>query len=474
MATDAFPPGPSGHWLLGSLPEYRRDPLAFYTRIAREYGDVVSYRFGPHRVMLVSHPDLIEQVLVTDNKSFSKHYALRLLIPILGQGLLTSEGNFWLRQRRLIQPAFSRQQVESYAGVMLDHTHRLLGAWRDGQTRDLHADMMQLALGIVSKTLLDVDAGDRYHEVAASIDTILNDFDARFQSAFPPPFWLPLVPQNIRLKRAIHRLDTIIGRIIAQRRAEGAGRGDLLSQLIQARDADDQTGMTDRQLRDEVMTLFLAGHETTANALAWTWYLLATHPVIESRLYDELRTVLAGREPTVADVPRLTFTSRILQESLRLYPPAYSFGREAIADVELGGYRVPKGTTVILSQWVTQRDSRFYQHPERFDPDRWTPEFTKTLPKYAYFPFGGGPRICVGNTFALLESTLILATIASRFRFTLVPGTDVRPRASVTLRPHHGITCILHHRECDDRPTGLNGRLAQPVAGVANSLESEV
>ncbi|HTI52318.1 MAG TPA: cytochrome P450 [Planctomycetaceae bacterium] len=461
MSTINTIPGPRGHWLLGSLRELRRDPLEFYSRMAREFGDVVSYRLGPHPVVLVSRPDLIEQVLVTDNKHFIKHYALRLLRPILGNGLITSDGSFWLRQRRLIQPAFNRQRIESYAGVMVELTDRLLATWRDGETRDLHADMMQLALGIVSKTLLDVDAGDRYSEVASAIEVILNDFDERFRSAFPPPFWLPLVPRNRRLKAAVRHLDAIIETIIGQRRAERGDRGDLLSLLIEARDEEDATGMTDRQLRDEVMTMFLAGHETTANALAWTWSLLATHPAVADRLRDELASALDGRPPTAADVPHLVYTGQILQESMRLYPPAYTFGREATADVELGGYRIRKGTTVLISQWVMHRDPRFFERPDAFDPDRWSAACGKGVPRYAYFPFGGGPRTCVGNSFAMLEATLVLATIASRFQVTLAPGAAIAPRASVTLRPQNGVPCVIHRRDAGGWAT--TGNAARPV-----------
>lgn len=445
MPASSYPPGPRGHWLLGSLREFRRDMLGYYTRLTREFGDVASFRLGPHRMVHIAHPDQIEQVLVTDNRRFIKHYALRLLIPVLGNGLVTSDGEFWLRQRRLIQPTFSKQRIDSYAGVMVEHTERLIASWGDGQTRNLHADMMQLALGIVSKALLDVDAGDRYEEVSAAIDVILHDFDVRFQSALPLPFWFPS-PANLRLKRAVGSLEAIINAIIATRRAEKRDQGDLLSLLVHARDEETQTGMTDRQLRDEVMTLFLAGHETTANALAWTWYLLATHPDVEARLYDELRSVLGDRLPTTEDVPRLEFTRHILNESMRLYPPVYTFGREATAEVELGGYRIPPGTTVLMSQWVTHRDARFFDEPEKFLPDRWSGRESEKHPKYAYFPFAGGPRGCIGNTFAMLEATLIVATIASKYRMTLCPEPAVVPRASVTLRPGEGVRCQLHRR----------------------------
>lgn len=396
-------------------------------------------------MVLVNHPDLIEQVLVADNKRYIKHYVLRLLTPILGNGLVTSDGPLWLRQRRMIQPAFARQRIEAYGQVMVEHTLRMLDGWRPGESRDVAVDMMHLALGIVSRTLLDVDAGAQYSEVAEAIDTILEDFDRRFQSALPPPFWLP-APGNRRLRRAVAKLDAILGRIIRQRREQREDRGDLLSSLVEARDAEDQTGMTDRQLRDEVMTIFLAGHETTANALSWTWYLLATHPEVEARLLAELRQVLAGRAPTPADVPRLPFTEQVLKESMRLYPPAYTFGREATTEVELAGYRFPAGTTVLVSPYTTQRDARFFERPDDFDPDRWSPERAPQIPRYAYFPFGGGPRGCIGNTFAMLEATLVLATVVPRFHLSLLPDPPVVPRASVTLRPKDGVHCRIEPR----------------------------
>ncbi len=445
MSSGKTPPGPKGHWLLGSLREFRHDMLAFYMQIAREYGDVVAFRLGPKKLVLLNHPDFLEQVLVTENRNFIKHYAFRLLRPTLGNGLVISEGDFWLRQRRLMQPAFSRQRIESFAPVIVDYTVRMLETWRPGSTRDLHADMMKLAMSIVTKTLLDVDTGDRATAVGRSVDVIMHDFTDRFQSAFPPPFWLP-VPRNLHLKRHVRRLDAVIHDIIRQRRADQKDRGDLLSTLVHARDEADNTGMTDRQLRDEVMTLFLAGHETTASALSWTWYLLATHPDVESKLMAELETVLAGRLPTAADVPRLVYTEQVVQETLRLYPPAYVFGRQPLEDCTIGGYAIAKGTSILIPPYVTQRDPRFFERPDEFDPDRWNGGLVKRLPKYTYYPFGGGPRICIGNSFAMLEAMLIVATVVPRFHFELAAEPPVVPWPSITLRTRHGIHMVVRSR----------------------------
>jgi cytochrome P450 len=321
----------------------------------------------------------------------------------------------------------------------------MLATWRSGEMRDLHADMMQLALSIVSKALLDVDAGEKSHEVSSAIDWIMRDFNSRFQSAVPLPFGLP-IPRNFALKRQVRLLESVIQQIINERRADRRDHGDLLSVLVHARDEQDQTGMTDRQLRDEVMTLFLAGHETTANLLSWTWYLLATHPAVEAKVRSELELVLAGRPPAAADAPRLTYIEQVLLESMRLYPPAYAMGRESVEECTIGGYRIPAGSTVIMSQYVMHRHPRYFDRADEFDPDRWSGGLMKRLPKYVYFPFGAGPRVCIGNSFALLEAMLVVATVVPRFQFSLAAHPPVVPWPSVTLRPREGIHAVVHER----------------------------
>jgi cytochrome P450 len=439
------PPGPKGNWLTGNLPEFRRDRLAFLDRCAREYGDCVSMRLGPMPIMVVNHPDLVEEVLVTNNRSFIKHFALRMTKRTLGNGLLTSESDFWRRQRKLAQPAFHRERIAGYAGVMVDYTERMLETWGDGQVRDVQDEMMRLTLEIVAKTLFDADVSGASADASVAMETLIRCFTARISSTFRLPESFP-TPVNLRLKRAARHLDDILFAIIADRRASGDDRGDLLSMLLQAQDEDDGGHMTDRQLRDEAMTLFMAGHETTANTLAWTWYLLAQHPDVESRLHAELDSVLAGRAPTFDDLPRLPYADQVITEALRIYPTVWLIGREAIEPCTIGGYPIPVGMTVYMSQWVVHRDRRFFDEPHVFRPERWADGLAKRLPRYAYFPFGGGPRICIGNSFALMESVLLLATIARRFRLRLAPDAKVTPLPTMTLRPDGGIRVILSRR----------------------------
>ncbi|HEV3082020.1 MAG TPA: cytochrome P450 [Gemmataceae bacterium] len=444
MSARTQPPGPKGHWLKGNLAEFRRDSLGFITHCAREYGDIVSLKLGPKRVYLLNHPDLIEQVLVTQNRNFIKHFITRLLQRILGEGLLNSEADIWLRQRRLAQPAFHRSRIEAYGRVMVEFTENMLRTWKEGESRDIHVEFMRLALGIVAKTLLNADAGGEANTVASALEFLLKDFLYRWETLLPVPRWVP-TPHNLRCKRARRSLEGTIYKYIRQGRAAGVDRGDLLSMLLQVRD-EDGSGMSDLQLRDQVMTLFLAGHETTANSLSWTWYLLAQHPEVEAKLTKELQDVLGGRPPTVADLPRLRYTDYVVCESMRLYPPVFAFGREALQACTLGGYEIPAGATVIMSQWIMHRHPRYFDNPEEFHPDRWANGLLQRISKYVYFPFGGGPRICIGNTFAMMEASLVLATLAQHYRFTLLPEPPVVPWPAVTLRPRHGILARLQKR----------------------------
>jgi cytochrome P450 len=440
-----LPPGPPGHVLVGSLPEFRRDVLGFISACARQYGDVVPVRLPRRRIVLLSHPDLIEDVLTAHARRTTKTALLNMLRPILGEGLLLSEGDTWLRQRRLIQPAFHRQRIAAYGEVMAGYAERAMQGWKDGETRDVHADMMAVTQAIVAKTLFDADVSDAAWDVGQALHVLTEDFSRRRTRLFELPAWIP-TPARRRYRAAIAQLDRIVYDIIAARRRSGEDRGDLLSILLAARDADDGSRMTDQQVRDEIMTLFLAGHETTAVSLSWTWYLLAQHPEVEALLAAEIRSVLGGRLPTVADLPRLRYTEMVVTESMRLYPPAFMVTRRVVEPFEVGGHRLAAETTLIMSQWVVQRDPRWFDAPEAFRPERWENDLAKRLPRYAYFPFGGGPRLCIGNTFATMEATLLLATIAQRFRFTLAPRASVTPLLSVTLRPAHGIPMILSAR----------------------------
>jgi cytochrome P450 len=439
------PPGPPQTWLFGNLREFSRDQLGALTRWKREYGDFVEARFGARRVVFANHPDLVEEVLVKQNRKFIKHFRLRRTRRVLGQGLLTSEGEFWRSQRRLAQPAFHRERITTYARLMVEYTERMLETWSPGQVRDVQDDMMRLTLEIVAKTLFDAEIRGATADASGAMETLMRSFIARTGSLVTPPHWVPTL-LNIRVERAIRRLERILAAIITERRARGEDRGDLLSMLLHAQDEESGRRMSDQQLRDEVMTLFMAGHETTANTLAWVWFLLSEHPDVEARLHVEVDRVLGGRPPTVADLPRLGFTENIITEALRVYPTVWMIGREAIDPVELDGFQIPAGTTVFMAQWVVHRDSRWYDDPEVFRPERWEGGLIQRIHRYAYFPFGGGPRICIGNQFAMMEATLILATIARMYRIRLAPDAVIAPLPTATLRPAHGVKVILSRR----------------------------
>ena len=446
-ATAAPHRGPRGHVLLGSLRDLNRDQLGFYTQCAREYGDVVPVRLGPFPALLIYHPDVIEEVLVARNRDFIKSRGIRLMRAFLGDGLFTAEGDLWLQQRRLMQPAFHRQRVAAYGETMAAYAARQAADWQDGAVLDIHEEMMDVTRAIVAKTLFDAEVSEEARAVSDASEIVMEYFGERLGSLLAQllPLWLP-TPANLRLREAIRRLDEVVYRMIADRRRSPEDRGDLLSILLQAQDADDGSRMTDRQVRDEVMTLFLAGHETTAVALSWSWYLLGQHPEVDARLADELRAALGGRPPSVADLPALRYTELVVTESMRLYPPAYGIGRQATRPTEVAGHAVPARGIVIMPTWVVQRDARWFDEPETFRPERWANDAARRLPRFAYFPFGGGPRQCIGNTFATMEVTLILAAIAQRFRLAPMPGQRVTPTPYITLRPEPGIRMRLERR----------------------------
>jgi cytochrome P450 len=376
-----------------------------------------------------------------------KSPGVRLLGQLLGNGLFLSEGEVWLRQRRLVQPAFHRQRVAAYGEVMTAYTVRRLADWKDGDVRDVHAEMMALTQAIVAKTLFDADVADESYAIGQASNMLMEYFGARLGSVVLQllPNWLP-TPANLRTRRAIRRLDEVVYRMIAARRQSDEDRGDLLSILLHAQDADDGSRMTNQQVRDEVMTLFMAGHETTAVALSWTWYLLARHPDVDARLAEELRTVMGDRAPAASDLPELRYTEMVVNESMRLYPPAYALGRQAARPTEVAGHAVAPGAIVILPTWVVHRDRRWFEEPEAFRPERWADDLAHRLPRFAYFPFGGGPRQCIGHGFAMMEAILLLATIAERFRLTLEPGQHVTPTPYVTVRPEPGLRMRLARR----------------------------
>src|SRR5713226_171206 len=440
------PPGPKGQLIGGVMREFNRDTLGFIERAQREYGDVVWMRFLYVPALFLYHPDDVEYVLVTNPKNFIKSMSLRsnFFQRLVGNGLLTSQGEEWKRARRLSSPAFHGERVASYANVMVDYTNRLTAKWQEGETRDIHIDMMRLTLEIVVQCLFSADVSHDVDDVGATLKELVKPFAAQATLGWILNNRLP-TPAHFRFHALAKKIDHVVYRIIAERRATGKDEGDLLSMLLAARD-EDGSQMSDRQLRDEVMTLFLAGHETTALTMAWSWYLLGTHPESERKFHAELDEVLGDRKPTAADLPRLKFTEQIAKESMRLYPPAYGLGREAIDDCEIGGYQVPKGTQVFMFQWATQRDPRFYEEPQAFRPERWTEDFIERLPKYAYFPFGGGPRACIGASFAMMEIVLCLATIGQKVRLELVPDHPVSIYPAMSLRPKDGIKVVVRNR----------------------------
>ena len=435
-------PGPTGGLILGVMPEFNRDTLGFITRCRDLYGDVVRMRFLYLTVYFIYHPDDIEYVLSTNAKNFLKSRSLRspFFQRLVGKGLLTSEGEFWRRQRRLAQPAFHRQRISSYGDVMVEYAQRLIANWRPGETRDIHREMMRLTLEIVVKTLFNADVSRDADRVGKVLSEIVKPFASQATLKWIMDNRLPTEGHR-RFFREAKEIDAIVYRIIHERRSSKTDEGDLLSMLLQAQDEDDGGTMTDRQLRDEVMTIFLAGHETSALTLSWAWLLLAQHPDAEKRFHDELDSVLQGRTPALEDFSKLRFTEMIAKESMRLYPPAFGVGREAIEDCEIGGFRVPAKSQVFAFQWATQRDPRFFAAPDEFLPERWDKE-DQNLPRYAYFPFGGGPRVCIGNYFAMIEIVLLLAAIGQQFRFKvaderpveLYPAMSLRPRGAINLR----------------------------------------
>jgi len=426
---------------------FRRDGIGLLTRLTRQYGDVVIYKNGPERVTFLNHPDYIRDVLVTHQRNFTKSRALQWAKFILGEGLLTSEGEVHVRQRRLAQPAFQRQRIPTYGTIMVTYAQRLQERWQDGETLYIDQEMARLTLAIASKTLFDADVEEEARDIGAALTTILQLFP-RFILPFSKLIGKLPLPSNRQSEQARKLLDTVIYRIIHERRASGIDKGDLLSMLLAARDNEgDGGGMSDQQLRDEVITIMLAGHETTAMLLTWTWYLLSQYVAVEANLHMELDSVLAGRLPTVADIPRLPYTRMVLAEAMRLYPPAWIIGRRAIEAYEVGAYVIPATSIVVLSPYITQHDARFFPDPGVFDPQRWTLEAEAARPKFAYFPFGGGARQCIGEGFAWMEGILALATLAQQWRMRLAPGHLVALKPLLTLRPKYGMRMVLERRQ---------------------------
>ena len=425
----------------GTMLSFAHDPIAYEVGLRKTADIVATTGFG-RRFYAISHPDLIEDVLVTKNTHFRKAPGLRSLTQIFGNGLLTSDGDFWLRQRRLASPSFHRQRIAAYADRMVQAAVRMLDTWRPGQTLDLHQQMMHLTLDIVAACLFGTDTSTEAGRIGHALDAVMNLLNNQGL--------IKLIQGMLRIRTREHEefddgiktLDEVIYGIIRSRQQSDDDHGDLLSMFLAARD-EDGGQMSELQLHDECLTMFIAGHETTALALSWAWYELTQNPTNADRMRAELVQVLAGRPPTLADLPALPYTSQIMTETMRLHPPAWNISREAITDVEIGGRMIPAGAEILMSQYAVHRHPRYYEDPDTFKPGRWSDDLARTLPKYAYFPFGGGPRLCIGQQFAQMEAILILATMAQRFDLHLVPGQRIVPQPGITLRPKYGLKVKL-------------------------------
>jgi cytochrome P450 len=441
----SYPPGPRSRYLGAHLLAFRRDSLGFVTRLARRYGDIVHGRLGRRHLYLLNHPDYVKDVLVTYHRRFTG-LAFEAGKRLTGEGLLSAQGEAHRRQRRLVQPAFHHDRLPGYGAAMVAHARRWRDAQRDGAVMAIRAEMRRLTLGVVGETMFGATDGTTADEVRELIDSgmalfgPLTFFFARLMERLP-------LPPARRFVVARERLDARVYRMLRERRASGVDQGDLLSMLLLAQDAEgDGQGLTDRQIRDEVVTVFLAGHETTASTLTWSWCLLAQHPEAERRLHCELDEVLGGRPPTSDDLPRLPYASGVFAEALRLYPPAAMIFRRALEDHPVGEYVIPKGGIVVLSPYVMHRDLRFYPNPDAFDPGRWAPEVRASRPRYCYFPFGGGPRVCIGEGFAAMEGVLLLSTIAQQWRLRPIAAPPLARDPKLGTRPSDGLRMRLERR----------------------------
>lgn len=437
--TDVLPRLPSSNLLLGSMTDFQRDPLGTLAR-ARELGDLVRIRLGPTQALIASHPELVHQVLVVQAGSFHKSDRLKQILgDVLGDGLLTSDGEFWRRQRSMVQPAFHARRVQTYGETIVDQTMRMLESWRSRETVQIHQEMMRLTLGIVARTLFDASLEDtEFEQVARAMETVQEQGNLRFARIFDLPHWIP-TREHRQGTAAVQSLDEIVMDMIDARRRETRDRGDLLSMLLLAEDDRGQR-MSDRQVHDEAMTLFLAGHETTAIALTWLWTLLARHQEVEKGLRAQINAELSGAPPAVGDLENLPLTEMVLNEVMRLYPPAWVFSRQAVEDVSLDGAQVRKDQVVLISPHAIHRDPRWYPKPEAFDPQRFLQGISRARPRYAFIPFGGGPRICIGNSFAMLEGRLVMAAVLSQCKLRLQPPADLATEPLITLRPARPIS----------------------------------
>ncbi|MEX2231042.1 MAG: cytochrome P450 [Cyclobacteriaceae bacterium] len=442
-----LPPGPKPKIPLGHLFSFRRDSIGFLRKIADEYGDIVHFKIGPIRIVLLNHPDLIKEVLTTQHGNFTKGRPLEMAKELLGEGLLTSEGEFHKRQSRMIQPAFHRNMIESYTPAMTKCITQLMNGWQDGMRVDMKDEMTKLSVAIAGRTFFDADVEKEAPEIIQALDTATSLF-----GRIPLPFseWLLKLPLSgtRRFYKAKARLDETIYRMIDERRRNKVDNGDLLSLLLRSQDEKgDGEGMSDQQVRDEALTLFLTAFDTTSTALTWTWYLLSQNPKAEAELHEELDRVLRGRLPTVEDLAQLKYTRMAFGESMRIYPPSYIIPRQALRDFPIDKYIVPRGTIVLISPYLIHHDSRFHPDPEKFNPHAWEKHSHGQHSKYEYFPFSRGPRSCIGEPFAWMEGILVLASIAQLWRISLVPDHRVELLPLINLRPKYGMMMTLHRRK---------------------------
>jgi cytochrome P450 len=477
--TTKYPPGPSYKMPGKLLRQFLHDPIKTLSSISREYGDVAYFKLGPKQpVYLINNPDYIEKVLIYDHKNFKKGPRLQTAKALLGEGLVTSEGDFHNRQRRLIQPIFHPKRITEYGKIMTDYAIRFRDRWKNGSTIDISHEMMELTLGVICKSVLNYDVESEAEQVGKWLTTTRN-YSKRLQSPIGHVLdKIPILPAPKGARKAREELDSLVYGLISNRRqrpsqqeSNNKGYDDLLSKLMDAQDSN-LTGptspnsggpaqspsngkMSDKQVRDEVMTIFIAGHETTSNALTWTFYLLSQYPDVEKKLHEEIDSVLGSidedshngsRIPTPDDIPKLQYTEKVLREAMRIYPPVWTMGRYVENDYPVGEYIIPAGSAIIMSQIVMHHDLRYYEEPEQFNPDRWTAEFKTKLPRFSYFPFGGGIRGCVGEPFAWMEGTLVLATIAQKWKMRLVPGQRIKLDPAITLRPKYGMKMKLIQR----------------------------
>ncbi|MCU0496325.1 MAG: cytochrome P450 [Anaerolineae bacterium] len=439
-----FAAAPKGHFLFGHAREMNRDTLGFLLNTL-ELGDLVQIKYGPFPLYIVNHPDLLHEVLVTHHEHYQKSDTTkRDLYPVVGEGLFTSEGELWKRQRKLAQPAFHTKRIAGYAEIMVNYTQRLIDEWQNDTVIDVEGSMAKLTMQIISKSVFDAEVTGT-DALSHAVTYVLETTDRRFNRIVSLPSWIPTT-ENRSFDTHLKHLNQVIQHFIDERRRTGEDKGDLLSMFLMAQD-DQNSSMSDKQLRDEAMTVFGAGHETTAATLTWVWYLLSKHPEIAAKLHEELSTALGGKTPTFNDLPNLKYTEMVIKEAMRLYPPAWGASRNLMVDTTLGGHALKRGNVLLLNFYGVHRHPKFWDQPDRFIPERFSPENEGKIHKYAYLPFGGGPRICIGNAFAMMEARLILATIAQRFTLHLAPEETVLPSRRFTLRPKDGLKMTAVARE---------------------------